>query len=303
MPIDPVKTVVLTDSTADLPPHVLKEQNIKVIPMTITVDGRKYTDGFDLTTDSFYKLLEKISDAPTTDPPSVEQFTEIYGNLLSEYDQILSIHVSSRLSKTFSNAREAVVHGSKFFREVRMKNKRFHPYRVRVVDSQHVSGGLGIVVIRAAEALRQGHNFGEVYGAAEDMHKHVHYIFTLKDLKYMRRSNRVPAMSYVLAKMIDLKPIIEMDKGVLSSIDRVRGYEQAVEKILEHFNTHKAAQRNDRIIVVYAGHAALQQENLSLVRIVKAIRDRGFQVIESTVGPTIGTHCGPEAIGIAYYSA
>jgi DegV family protein with EDD domain len=298
----PLNTVVVTDSTADLPKSLIETLGIAVIPLRLKIEEQTYTDGIDLAVHRFYDTLDSLKESPTTEPPSVNSFITLYGELLQRYDRIVSFHISSRLSKTFEHARQAATQGYDYFRSQRDQAKRLNPYKIRVLDSRLASAGLGLAVLKLHDRIwRNEAAFDEIAFESESLYKKMNFLFTLDDLKYMKRSERVNTVNYLFAKLANIKPILTLSNGVIEPIDKVRGYEQAVESIITNFEVDYKQFQSGSAMLVYAGDERAAAASVGYQHLKSALRKTNCKLIESSVGATIGAHIGPGAMGLAYY--
>jgi DegV family protein with EDD domain len=270
---------VVTDSTADLPPHAAEELGITVVPLTVIFGDRAYRDGVDLTSEEFFERLAQSSVLPTTSQPSVGAFQDAYEKLAQETNEIVSIHISSKLSGTCEaalRARDTIARGP----------------RIALVDSLSASMGLGLIVIVAGRAARAGAGLDEVVNLARSLVPRVHVFALFGTLEYLRRGGRIGRAQAFLGNVLDLKPILAIRDGVAHPAARVRTRQRAVDKMLE-----LATGRGD-IAEAAVIHSTTQEEAEAFAQRVSECLP-GVRLHIGRIGPVIGVHGGPGALGIA----
>src|SRR5690348_716746 len=136
------KVAIVSDSTCDLPPSLASARGITIVPLTLNFEGHSLLDGFDITPSEFYRRLPTATSHPTTSQPSPGRFAEAYEALLTNYDSIVSLHISQKLSGTFESAQQAA--------------EMTDPTRVHVVDTEVVSMSLGLITLGAATLAAGG---------------------------------------------------------------------------------------------------------------------------------------------------
>ncbi len=273
---------VVTDSTCDLPPALAAAHGIEVIPVYINVGERGYLDGVDLTRTEFYARLPAYDPPPTTASPGPEPFRQTYATLAADgADEVISIHVAANLSTVCNVATAAA-------REVTRP-------RVTIVDSQQVSVGTGFLALTAARLAAAGRTAAEIVAALPDQIRRTRVFAALDTLEYLRRSGRVNALVAGLGSLLQIKPILTIHKGVIHS-DRVRTRSQAVQRIIDLLQARAPLAH---LAVLHTGARARAEALLAQVRHLAPPGD--VPILEVT--PAIGTHVGPEGLGLACVGA
>jgi uncharacterized protein len=191
------RIAIVTDSTCDLPAELLDRYRVHVVPMTLSFGEAEYLDRVTLTTDRFFDLAESSPVFPKSSQPSTASFQRTYSLLSSHYESIIAIHLSSRLSGAWeSSAREAA---------------RLAGTKITVVDSRTLSGSLGLLVLRAAQAVERGRSHEEVVAEIEASIPKSKIFVSVRTLKYMIRGGRVSPLKGFAAKALNLKPIVSID--------------------------------------------------------------------------------------------
>ena len=274
-----MKLGIVTDSTSDLPPHLVQEHGIEVVPSILIIDGKEYEDGQGLSRADLYTRLPQFADAPTTAAPSIGQFQERYRKLFDQAcDHVVSIHAAGALTSILAAAEQAAEE---------FDNK------VTVIDSRSLSLGLGFQVLAAAEAAE--HGLAAVLSSVESTRQRLRVLAALDTLRYARRSGRLPAALSTLGTMLHVKPIIELAEGQIRAVSAARTTQQATERMAEYFGSGRLFQR---LAIMHSGAEARAREFLDRI-----LREEGRSLPRDlllvNVTPVIGLHVGPNALGFA----
>ncbi len=274
-----MKLGLVTDSTCDLPPYLIEQYSIEVVPAILILDGEEYADGSGLSRNEFYRRLPDFKKPPTTAAPSIGEFAARYERLLSEgCNAVVSIHAAGPLTSILGAAGQAA---NEF------------PKRVTVVDSMSLSMGLGFQALAAAEAAEQG--LEAALEAIESTRRRLHLFAALDTLEYVRRSGRVPAAISILGGVLRIKPIIEVSQGLVKAIGAVRTTKQANERMAQFF---RSGGRFERLAIMHTAAEARAREFLNqLMNETSQSLPRDILLVNAT--PVIGTHIGPNALGFA----
>jgi len=266
---------IVTDSTADLPPALLAQYDIGVVPAVVVVDGKEYLDGAGLSRAAFYRQLPTMMPLPTTAAPAVGMFEEVYARALEGAEAVVAIHCASTLSSIYQNA---LLAAEKF------------AGRVHVVDSGQLTLGIGFQVLAAAEVAAQGGTVEEVLAAVEDIQARVRLIAMLDTLEFLRRSGRVSWAKARLGSLLRIKPFVEVRHGEVISLPAVRTRRKGLAHLAEHL---QALGPLDYLAVLHTG-AEEDARALLSVADTSALRHPPLVVFVTTV---IGTHVGPNGVG------
>jgi len=274
---------LVTDSTSDIPTEVLLHHDIHVIPNIVIIDGKNLVDGKDITRKTFYDNLPAMSTPPTTATASSGAYHELYESLLNQgASHILSIHAASQLSGIFNAASAAALE---------FEN------RVTVVDSGQLTLGLGFQVIAAAETSAQLKNLSEsqkltaMLNTIDDIQKRVHVIAMLDTLEYVRRSGRVSWARARIGNMLRIKPFLSVNDGRVLSLGEARTRRKGIARLKQFL---VSLGETERLAILHTNaetdaHQILADLNLEL-------EQEPFII---NVTPVIGTHVGPNGLGIA----
>lgn len=275
------RVAIVTDSCADIPPAVVSELGITIVPLQVIFGEKSYRDGFDLSTDEFYRMLtspEYQSVHPKTSQPSIGAFEDAYERLLKDTDEILVVTLSASLSGTYNSATLAID---------RFAGKA----RIDVVDTRQASLGHGLIAISCAKMAQAGASLDEIGVHAREMSSRVRLYFAVETLEFLQRGGRIGRAQAFFGGLLSIKPILKVEEGEVRPAEKVRTRKKALNRLVE------LALEN--LTIESAG--ILQA---TTIEDAEMIRDRLAQVhpqidiIISQVGPVIGTHTGPGVIGI-----
>lgn len=273
---------VVSDSTCDVQAALAAEHGISIVPLTVRFGDEELLDGVDITSEQFFKRLQREQATPSTAAPAPGQFREVYERLIAEgATAIVSIHISSKLSATLEAARQGA---------------EGLGVPVHFVDSKLFSLGTGLGVIEAAKAARAGCTPEQVVAVAEDTFRRSRIFVTLETLEYLRRGGRLSRGQEIVGTLLKVKPILAAQDGEVAAIGRIRTKQKAVEDILSRLADLRPW------AYAYVVHATTPDE-LEYV----SDRYRGLApdtpVFTGRMGPVIGVHGGPGAIGIGCVQA
>jgi DegV family protein with EDD domain len=289
---------VVTDSTCDLPPEVARAHGIDVLPVLVLFGDRVYHDGVDLKAKEFYDLLEKGPVHPRTNPTPKADFLDLYRSLAPRKD-IISIHISEKLSKTVVHAREAAEEGLPRFQAARSEELQGEAERVslRVVDSHSASLGMGMLVLFAARMARRGIEPDAIVDRLEAMRDRVHVLFAVDTMEYLARGGRVGKARAMMGNLLGIKPILGVVDGEIVAVDRVRGGRAAHPRLIELFRERVDPQRPVMVTVAHA-KAPVWADRL------RGLIEKTFQVKEiliAEMGPVVVANAGPGTVGAALF--
>jgi DegV family protein with EDD domain len=273
---------IVTDSTADLPAQLVKARGITVVPLTLNFEGRSLLDGVEIRTSEFYRRLPNATTHPTTSQPSAGRFAETYSALLSDHHEVVSIHISEKLSGTYA----AAVQGA----EMTDAN------RVRVVDSRLVSMSLGLLTLAGAEIAREGGDGVEVVRRVSEMRDHVQTYFSVATLEFLRRGGRIGRASALLGSVLQVKPVLCIRDGLVTPLERVRTFERALNRIVE---LSREVDRGKGLCVI-VGHADAEADAERVARELEPVAET---LMIQPLGPVVGAHAGPGVVGVGCYPA
>ena len=211
---------IVTDSLSDLPPSVAGASDITVVPLYVAIGGETYRDGVDIDADRFYSLLEELPSLPTTSQPSVADFQEVYRRRLDQSHQVVSIHVSAKLSGTLNSAAQA-------------RESLGAASQIEIVDSQLAGGAQALLAISAARWAGEMPDHREVARRVERSIGQNHGFIVVDTLKYLAKGGRIGKAQAFLGGALQFKPIMSIRDGEAHPVDRPRTRRRAMARIVE----------------------------------------------------------------------
>ena len=269
---------VVTDSTSDIPPDLARELGITVVPIYVIFGQKVYRDRVDIGEDEFYHKLVSGSVYPTTSVPSPQDFADAYNKLARETDEIISIHVSSKLSGTCNSA----------LLGTQLVDKKC---RVEVVDSMSMSMGLGLSVIAAAKEARAGDNLEQVTQSARRTVLQVHSLIMANTLKYAVKGGRLSKAYGLLGTVLGVKPILGMRDGDVFLAGLARTRAKALQRLYEFATSFP------RVKEIALGYTTEYDDAKTLAERLKMPFPE-TPVYIARVGPAVGAYGGPGGMGM-----
>jgi DegV family protein with EDD domain len=273
---------IVTDSTCDIPPPLLAELGIDVVPVLAYIGDQPYRLGIDIPNEQFYAALQDGDTPIRTSAPAPVVFEQLYRRLTTEYDHVFSIHLSSRLGGIY---RAAVQARSKLPASLT---------RIEVIDSKSASMGLGAIVLAAARAARDGMHPEQVARLINRMIQHTHVIFFVDTIELLEKGGRLSVGAAVLSSMQRTKPLLILDEGEIQAYERTRTRAKAIEGLFTFIEDFPNVQE------VTALYATTPEDIDKLLEKVELIFPRE-RVQVAQFGPSIAAHVGPGAMGVVVF--
>lgn len=284
------KTVIVTDSTADIPADLVKKYDIRIVPLRVMFGSESYQDGVEITPGEFYKRLVASPQMPTTSQPSPADFASVYEEIMKEQPgcAILSIHLSSAMSGTYQSALLGVS---------MMEDEAAD---IQVWDSKSASYGFGMFAVHAAKLAKEGKSPEEIAAGIEELRSKRKLYFLVDTLEYLQKGGRIGKASAVLGTLLNIKPILSIDQeGVIFPVDKVRGRKKATSRMIELFQRDLAGVTNINVSVGHTADPAQVEDFLKQLSEVFTVQE----VVMTEIGAVIGTHVGPGTIAAYIWPA
>ncbi len=281
--------VIITDSSCDLPADLAKELELEVIPLTVTVNGKIYTNYLDereIPSPVFYNFLREKQPA-TTSAANVQQFLNVMDSILSTGKDVLYLGFSSALSGTYSAGRIAAD-------ELRGK---YPDRKIITVDTLCASLGQGLFVFKCAKLRSMGKDIDEVASWAEENRLSLCHWFTVDDLHHLKRGGRISAATAIIGTTLGIKPVMHVDnEGRLIAVGKVRGRKASIKALVEHMaETAIEPGKQD----IFISHGDCVEDAKYLAELIKD-RFNVKRVLINPVGPVIGAHSGPGTLALFF---
>ena len=281
--------VIMTDSCCDLTDQMARDLELEVLPLTMHMDGQDYPNdlaGTAISNQEFYKRI-RAGKLATTSAVNVGQFQDAMRRVLESGRDIVCVCFSSALSTTYQSAVIAA-------EDLRAE---FPEAEIHVVDSLSASLGQGLLLYLAVEQKRKGLTAAELAKWVEDNRLTVCHWFTVDDLNFLKRGGRISATTALLGTMLSIKPIMHTsDEGKLVPVSKARGRKAAIAALLdkiEALGIHPEKQ------TMFICHADCEEDAKA---VAQTIQDRfGTPTVHiNYIGPVIGSHTGPNTMGIFF---
>ena len=275
------RIAIVTDSTADIPKDLQQKYNVEVVPLNVIFGEDNFKDGIDITSKGFFEMLPTATVHPRTSQPSPGDFLTVYSEVIKNYDEIISIHISSPLSGTYQSAMLA--------------SQMLENAKITVIDSRTASLGLGLAVIAAAEARNAGKGLDECVAAAKHVCDKQILMLSVETLEWLQRNGRIGKASALLGSLLNLHPVLRIEDGSITPHAKIRGkMAKVLTSLIEsagEFVPHGSAVT---AAIVHGNCPERAEELKGMLKRVYQLED----VIINEIGPVIGVHVGPGAVGV-----
>lgn len=272
---------IITDSAADLTVEQADALGVRIVPLTIRFGDEEFTDVIELSPDSFYEKMASTSALPETAAPSPGAFEKAIREAGADGDAVIVINLSGELSGTVGSARAAA-------------NAIGEDIDVRVIDSKSITATLGMKVIAAAEAARDGRSADEIVSLVDALIPRSRIFGALDTLDNLKKGGRLGTAEAVLGSVLSIKPIIDISEGKADAVAKVRTRKRALNWLRDRLFEEPQMDR----IAICSGNAGDVDVLLDMI----SERYPAETVDLWTIGPVIGSHGGPGVLGIAFHS-
>ena len=277
------KIKITCDSTCDLTQELYDAYNISVVPLCITLGEEVARDGIDINTQNVFDYVSATGTLPKTSAVSMADYIDFFSQFTSDGYTVIHINLSSHLSSCHQNARLAAEEVGNVF----------------VIDSQNLSSGSGHLVIAAAELAREGLSADEIADRLNEMKTRLDVSFVLQTVEYLKMGGRCSAIAALGANLLQLRPEIEVADGKMHPAKKYRG---SIERSVTDYVKGRLAGRDDvdckRIFVTHSYVPdAVVEKVVALVRELHPFEE----VLVTTAGCTISSHCGPACLGVLFF--
>ena len=274
---------LVTDSTSDISPSDAQALGVHVVPLIVRFGEEQFRDGIEIDPDQFYAKLQQSDVHPTTSQPSPDAFATLYKTLLANPDdQVVGLHISSKLSGTLQSATLAA--------------KDFDPARIHLVDTESVSGGLQLLVRASLDDIQAGETAAAVAAKATRRRSKVTILVLLDTLTYLHRGGRIGRAQAFLGSLLNVKPLIAIRDGEVVPVARPRSWSKGVEMIVE------GVRGCTPLRGLAEFHAATAESMVDLkTRLSSVVSD--VSPILGRIGPVVGAYSGPGGLGVACLGA
>ena len=276
---------IVTDSTCDMPPEYFQEYDLTVVPINIQFGTESYEDGITIDRATFYRKIDELGILPTTSQPSAGQFGEYYNRLAEEgATDIISLHVTAKLSGTY--------HSAVLAKELVVDRVRIHPF-----DSAGGTVGLGFMAVEASRMASAGKSVDEIMARMELIRQRTNLVLTMKDLRYAQMSGRVGRLQSSLASLLNIKPVVLLEDGLLDVAEQTRTQRKATERMIDIMIERVGTTEPVNLAVVHAEAPDLGKELLDRTRTLFNCQE----TFSANLTSSLVVHFGPGTLGLFAY--
>lgn len=274
---------IVTDSTCDLTKEEVEKHGIHIVPLTIQIDGKTFTDGVDLKPQSFLDLMKGSKELPKSSQPAPGKFKELYDELGKDGDQVLSIHMTGGMSGTVESARQAA---------------QMTDVDVTVVDSRFIAFGLAFQLREAIKMRDAGASMEEIVARLNEVRAGTHLYVIVDTLENLIKGGRIGKGTGFIGSLLNIKVIANLEGGVYNPVSKVRSHKQVVNYLFKQFQADTAGKTVKAVGISHADGLTTMGNPLKAL-----IEETGFKDVEiAFTSPIISTHTGPGAIGFIYFA-
>ena len=278
---------VISDSTCDLSPELLRRYRIEILPLHIILGEKEYEDSKNITPDDIYRWADANKTTPKTSAPSLESAVELFRPHIEAGEEIVCFSISGEMSSSCNVMRLAA-------EELKAED------RVFVIDSANLSTGIGLLVVEAAILAQQGVSGTEIAGQMEELKPRVRASFVVDTLIYLYRGGRCSGLAAMAGSVLNLHPKIVVEDGKMHPDKKYRGkISKAILSYVKDMEPELKNARTDRVFITHSGCDAAD---------VEAVRDYlnslhiFSEIFETRAGGVISSHCGPGTLGVLFIS-
>lgn len=280
------KIGITTDCVCDLPEEFLKTNGIDIVYFYITTATGRFRDGYEITSENILEYLESGGEKAATNAPEAEEYKVFFENALKKYDELIHISISSQVSFSKKNATAA------------LQLMGDDGKRVTVVDSMHLSTGMGHMVIRAVELRNEGKSASEIAETIKGMRGKISTTFITKNADYLYRNGRVSTKVKKLSSLFMIHPVLTL-KGGRMTLKKIQigNYEKSMMKYIK-----SELRRSNRVDKrrLFITHAGCSVKTISQIKSEAEKLCRFDEVTVTQTSATVSSNCGPETVGVLF---
>jgi len=276
---------IVSDSTSDLSQEIIDKYGIIIVPLYVRLGGEEKRDGINITPKEIYEWSDSCGETPKTAAPSIEDYMNIFKE--NRQDEYIVFTISASMSASNNNCRLAV-------EELEMGDK------VKVIDSENLSTGIGLLILEAADHIRSGKNLCETAGHIDEVKKRVKASFVVDTLTFLHRGGRCSGIAALLGNTLKLHPKIIVDKGAMRADKKYRGsIDKCVMNYVKDMKNDLLCARKKRVFITHSGCSL---EIIGNVRTFLEDLNYFDEIIETRAGSVVSSHCGPGTLGVLFIS-
>lgn len=279
------KIRIIADSTCDLSQDLIQKYEITIIPLNIVLDAKSYMDGLELSPDEIYEWADKMNSTPKTASPELGYVMELLEPMAKAGDDIIFLGISEDMSVTCQT--------------VRMSADELDYKNIWVINSQNLSTGIGLQVLRAAHYVKQGKDAAWIVQEIEAARDKVSASFVIDTLTYLHRGGRCSSVAALFGNALRLKPMIAVNKGKMGVAKKYRGKQQSVIRSYAKELEPQLLQADPAcVFITHSGiNKAIEQETYNYLKSLNYFNE----IYITRAGGVVSSHCGPNTLGILFY--
>ncbi|MGL5084356.1 MAG: DegV family protein [Clostridium sp.] len=275
---------IITDSTSYLSEEMIKKYDISVLSLNITLNNESIRE-VDINNEKFYDSMNESKEFPKSSQPSLDESTKTFEKHLKNGDDVVAIFISSEMSGTFSSAH--------IIKDMLLET--YPDRKITLIDSRSNCMQMGLAVLAAAETALEGKSLEEVVEACEKVKERSRFLFAPLTLDYLKMGGRIGSAGALFGKVLKIVPILTVEDGKTSVVEKVRTRHKAIDKMLEVFNNDIKDKEIGKVII---HHINCEEEGKILAEKISSHINEAVEVM--SIGPVIGAHVGPGTIGFVY---
>ncbi|MCM3114521.1 DegV family protein [Neobacillus sp. MER 74] len=276
------KIKIVTDSTMDMPLDIAEKHGIVVVPLSVTINGESYLDRVDIDVAEYIQVMNQSNELPKSSQPSAGTFLEVYDRLGDEGYEVLSIHMTGKMSGTVRSAESAA---------------QMTKTKVTVVDSKFISLALQFQVKEAAEMAKQGKSMEEILSRLDKIRENTKLYIMVDTLENMVKGGRIGKGKAFIGSLLNIKPIASLEGAEYNPVAKVRSHSQVVKYLAKQFTEDVKEKTILGAGIVHAEAIELSSKLKAAISELTGYQDLSIDY----TGPTISTHTGPGTIALMYY--
>lgn len=277
------KIAVLVDSTAYIPVELREKNDIHMVPLNVIFDDVSYQEEVDITTELFYEKMRESAELPTTSQPSVGVILDKFEELAKDYDAVISIHLSSKISGTY----QAVMGAAEM-----IDNLEVYPY-----DTELSAMPQGFFALEAIDMIKQNKSLSDIMKHLDEIKNSIRAYFMVDDLTNLQRGGRLSSAQALIGSVLQIKPILHIVDGIIVPFEKIRTRKKAVHRILGMLEEDTNKGNLAKVVFI---HGNDEQSAVNL-RDEFSKKYPNVETVISHFGPVIGTHLGEGSLGVSWY--
>lgn len=274
---------IISDSTCDLSPELIKKYNIGIVPLYVVMGDKISRDGIEASPEDIYSFVEETGILPKTSAPNLDDFLTAFREHTEKGDEVVHFCISADFSSSYATACLAAGELG----------------GVEVVDTRNLSTGSGLVVLRAAELAAQGKTAAQIAQECRELTGRVEASFVVDSIDYLHKGGRCSSVAALGANLLKLKPCIEVTDGKMHSAKKYRGN---IDKVIINYVADRLTGRDDiDLHRVFITHTKCTSEIVNRVKMkINEVMPGFEEILETTAGCTVTSHCGPYTLGVLF---